>query len=147
MPRDPEATMDETGEGRIITTVHLSNARVALDLAMEAMEDYEVMFVPERADAVREHARQVREHLAALADEIMEPFGIANVLQMIEEVVAHGETADRREILCASVDAREDAMEDEREPTDDELYNRPGMEGGIGYSLAGDTRDEHDPTL
>lgn len=32
------------------------------------------------------------------------------------------------------------------EPTDDEIYNGPGREGGIAYSQQ-DSRDEHDPTL
>ena len=30
------------------------------------------------------------------------------------------------------------AQRDEDGPTDDELYNRPGVEGGIAYALSGD---------
>lgn len=42
-------------------------------------------------------------------------------------------------------DSPADEPED-REPSDDQLYNRHGMEGGIPYSTT-DTRDEHDPSL
>jgi hypothetical protein len=40
-----------------------------------------------------------------------------------------------------------DEPEEEREPTDDEIYNRHGMEGGIPYDTRGDMRDENDPSL
>lgn len=36
---------------------------------------------------------------------------------------------------------------DEDGPTDDEIYNRPGVEGGIGYDIGGDepgSLGEHD---
>lgn len=33
------------------------------------------------------------------------------------------------------------------EPTDDELANGHGVEGGIGYDTTPDMRDEHDPSL
>ena len=36
---------------------------------------------------------------------------------------------------------------DEDGPTDDEIYNRPGVEGGIGYDMGGDepgSLGEHD---
>lgn len=36
---------------------------------------------------------------------------------------------------------------EDREPSDHEIYNRSGMEGGIPYDITPDTRDEHDPTL
>lgn len=43
--------------------------------------------------------------------------------------------------------ARSTEKEEPREPTDDEIYNRAGVEGGIGYSLADDSPGslgEHD---
>lgn len=30
------------------------------------------------------------------------------------------------------------------EPTDDEIYNRPGVEGGIGYPIGPEPMHEHD---
>lgn len=35
----------------------------------------------------------------------------------------------------------------EDEPSDEQLANRFGMEGGIGYDTTPDMRDEHDPSL
>lgn len=41
----------------------------------------------------------------------------------------------------------ERARREEDGPSDDELYNGFGVEGGIPYDTRGDVRDEHDPTL
>lgn len=37
-----------------------------------------------------------------------------------------------------SRDEFDELTETDREPTDNEIYNRPGVEGGIGYPLFGD---------
>ena len=48
---------------------------------------------------------------------------------------AHG--IDPDEVAAApTVDLTEPGCD--LEPTDDEIYNRPGVEGGIGYPLGGD---------
>lgn len=146
MPPDHDASTDKTGEGRLLATTHLSHARVMLDLAAETLEDYEIMWVPERAKEIAEAIRKTRDLIDHLADDIMEPFGIADVLKTIEEVQGAGETVGAGTILRATVDARQDAMEEEerdREPTDDQLANRPGMEGGISYPIT----PQWDPSL
>lgn len=147
MPHDHDASTDETGNGRIIAAGYLSMARVNLDLMAETLEDYEVTFTLDRVKGMADQIRVARGLIDALADEIMEPFEVANVLQNVEEVLAIGDDANRLDVLRALVDTRQYAREqDELEPTDDQLANRPGMEGGIGYPMF-DGRDEHDPSL
>jgi hypothetical protein len=145
MPRSSEASKDETVEGRIAAVAHLSAARALVDCAWEALQEHGAL--PE--DRVGSYVDlSVHENLDALADKIMEPFAVANVLQTIEETIGAASVGiDRAAIVRAIVDVRQAAKDDEREPTDDEIYNRPGMEGGIAYTDGPDTRDEHDPSL
>ncbi|WCB94458.1 hypothetical protein DSM104299_03195 [Baekduia alba] len=42
---------------------------------------------------------------------------------------------------------QEEQRREEDGPSDDEIYNGFGVEGGIPYDTRGDARDEHDPTL
>lgn len=51
-----------------------------------------------------------------------------------------GMRAPRAEEVTVSM--KRDELDDDgrdREPTDDEIYNRPGVEGGIAYDLADDS--------
>lgn len=44
-------------------------------------------------------------------------------------------TTERLEDLLVDEDAMAQRRRDEDGPTDDELYNRPGVEGGIAYAM------------
>lgn len=153
--------------GRIAAAAHLSAAWALIECADEALrEDGLQAGVEELGDCNRA--------LAAAADAILEPCEIANVLQTVEEVVALGDdmdrvtglsdAVDRQAIVRALVDARQAAKDDESvctcedapphgrrcpefEPSDDEIYNGFGREGGIAYDTSGDMRDEHDWSL
>lgn len=60
--------------------------------------------------------------------------------------VTHGLVPlQRRDMLEAAVARADEALEP-AEPSDDQLANGHGMEGGIGYQTA-DARDRHDPSL
>lgn len=137
--------------GRIAAAAHLSAALALVECAWETLAE----------DGIYSPAEQssIGTELQRVADEIMEPCEIANVLQTVDEVLATGKVAGRLEILRVLVDARQAAKDDEtrsccdslragphapdceiynaetedREPTDDELANRHGVEGGIGY--------------
>lgn len=149
--------------GRIAAVAHLSAAYARAMCAEQALDDLQT-----HGDDYAEQLLALGQAFEAAADAIVEPCGIANVLQAVEEVAA-GETADltnvhvthrgREQIIRAMIDVaasahREvsdienetrtccDTAPDERhhhecseaEPTDDEIYNRPGMEGGIPYT-------------
>lgn len=133
--------------GRIAAVAHLSAARALIDCAYEALDEHRIT-IRYDPDPDAEDYPDVRDALDALADDLMRPCEVANVLQTVEEVIAVGAgvravtglddgPVGRAEIVRGLVDARLAAKEDEpdedREPTDDEIYNRHGMEGGIGY--------------
>lgn len=53
-------------------------------------------------------------------------------LAMIQQHLVDEHGFDAAELAVAIADA--DVVVTDREPTDDEIYNRPGVEGGIGYT-------------
>lgn len=65
---------------------------------------------------------------------------------MIDRDLSSFQAACEEWLRRGEIEEEEDDDED-REPTDNEIYNSFGMEGGIAYDTTGDTRDEHDPTL
>lgn len=138
MPPSNEASKDETVEGRIAAVAHLSAALALIDCAWDAITDEDVE--PDSPEEQR-WSRKIawaREAMTEAADTLMEPCEIANVLQTVEETIeARGpapvDHALRAHIVAALIDVRQAAKDDEREPTDDQLANRHGMEGGIGY--------------
>ena len=57
----------------------------------------------------------------------------AEAIKVIDKHINKGEMAlgsDLYQALLVAVDVL-----DSREPTDDEIYNRPGVEGGIAYPM------------
>jgi hypothetical protein len=169
MPTTPDDLPPRTAEdeARIAAAAHLSSARALVDCAREALEEarIETHGQTEHADALASSTWELEQ----AADVLCEPLGLTNVLQTVEEALASGAfVADppgqtrtystaREPIIRALVIAR--ATEDETrecdrycilqpgheppckdEPTDDEIYNRPGMEGGIGYPIDHDAR-------
>lgn len=138
MPPSSEASKDETVEGRIAAVAHLSAALALIDCAAEAMEEHGVMFAPERANWISGALTGTRGHLHMLADAIVEPCEIANVLQTVEETIEARGPAPvdhelRAHIVAALVDVRAAAKDDETDPGDPvddyDAIGRPRDEG------------------
>jgi hypothetical protein len=111
--------------GRIQAVAHLSAAHALVECAAEAAGD---ALLYDAGGATIEHPLDVIVgRLYAAADELMEPCGVANVLQTVEEWLADGSAVPdlgapesvRLQIVMAIVDARQAALEDEREATAD----------------------------
>lgn len=58
--------------------------------------------------------------------------------QAIDDEVFHARAQLERNLSTTGLTLVDFGVaEVEREPSDDEIYNRPGVEGGIGYPIAG----------
>lgn len=109
-------------DARIAAVAHLSQAWAFVTYAYEALDEAGV----ERPDRAI-HAGPVVNPLSFIADEILEPYGVSNVLRTVEEVLAEGHAfvpgtrvgisvssnnVDRGSIVRAILGARRAARED-----------------------------------
>lgn len=132
-PRRQSDPPEHPHAGRIAAVAHLSAARALIECASTALEEHGVEFVYPRVKVIAEKFGSELRTLDALADEIMEPCEVANVLQTVEEMMATGVSSEvgrallaasheigaysssqrRERLVRAIVDARQTAKEDE----------------------------------
>lgn len=109
-------------QGRITAVAYLSTGYAAVDMCSQSLEERVIVVDDGVVTLLGTSART----LCLLADEIMEPLGVANVLQTIEEVLEadgvpaglafkSGNENGRAEIVRWLIDGRQAADQDERE--------------------------------
>jgi hypothetical protein len=101
-------------QGRIQAVAHLSDMYAKAECAIEALAEDGIFSPGEAID-------DARHELVRAADEIVEPFGVANVLQTVEETIVNGNPVPdlgepesiRFQIVMAIVDTADAAREDD----------------------------------